>query len=385
MRLGEAKECGRRSVGAVVAETMNGEQQRGGGGGSGGGGVGSSEPPLQLAGPPHQLPPHQLLGLAGLVAGTGMAGMGAGMANSMTNMTMHGPTIMPPAPDNTTTSITSSSSSTGGASTSTSGGTVPRTLPTTSPSAVVGGLMTGGGLGGNPPGSSVRPPLPQALLNMEPGSGGIPWGGPWGDLQDGLGLERGRSRNWTYEETVELISLYTSEEWQAKFSSEKKNHRAIWASLAAALTRRRDVSGDEARQRLNNLKALYNRTRRQLLAGEISSPQWEYWEPLHAFLGRPQPYIPITATPSSTPSGSMTPSRPHHPPPPPLHGFPQHFQYHSHHHHHQQQQHHHQHHPGSATSSFLDALGFSHHHMNQPRDAPGQRAHYKVCVCESRS
>lgn len=106
-------------------------------------------------------------------------------------------------------------------------------------------------------------------------------------------MERGRSRNWTYEETLELISLYTSDEWQGKFGSEKKNHRVIWASLAAALTRRKDVSGDEARQRLNNLKALYNRIRRQLLGGEISSPQWEYWEPLHSFLGRPQPFLPL--------------------------------------------------------------------------------------------
>ncbi|XP_042206861.1 uncharacterized protein LOC121855814 isoform X1 [Homarus americanus] len=275
-------------------------------------GIGS-EPP-QLPGP-HQLPPHQLLGLAGLVAG---AGMGSNVGNNM-NMTMHNPMTT----DN---------------SASPSPSTVPRSLPVTPTSSSVSGLMTGVG------GPSRPPPLPQALLNMD-GGAGMPWGG-WADLQDSMGMERGRSRNWTYEETVELISMYTSDEWQTKFSSEKKNHRAIWASLAAALSRRKDVSGDEARQRLNNLKALYNRTRRQLLAGEISSPQWEYWEPLHAFLGRPQPYIPITSTP--------TQSRP-----PPLHGFQQ-TQYHQPHAHTST----HTHHQG-----LLGALGFP-QHMPQPRDTP---------------
>nr|XP_045597601.1 uncharacterized protein LOC123757808 isoform X1 [Procambarus clarkii] len=271
-------------------------------------GVGS-EPP-QLPGP-HQLPPHQLLGLAGLVAG---AGMGSNVASNM-NMNMHNP-------------MTSDSN------TSPSPSVASRSLPGT-PTSSVSGLMSGVG------GPSRPPTLPQALLNMDGGTG-MPWGG-WADLQDSMGMERGRSRNWTYEETVELISMYTSDEWQSKFSSEKKNHRAIWASLAAALTRRKDVSGDEARQRLNNLKALYNRTRRQLLAGEISSPQWEYWEPLHAFLGRPQPYIPITSAPTQ-------------PRPPPLHGFSQHqYQPHAPHPHHQ---------------GLLGALGFPQHMAQQPTDNP---------------
>ena len=106
-------------------------------------------------------------------------------------------------------------------------------------------------------------------------------------------LERGRSKNWTYEETMELINTYTSAEWQSKFNSEKKNHRAIWAEMVEVLTKRRGVGGDEARQRLNNLKALYNRIRRQLIAGELQAPQWEYWEPLHYFLTRPfqQPFL----------------------------------------------------------------------------------------------
>uniref|UniRef100_A0A0N7ZAS4 Myb/SANT-like DNA-binding domain-containing protein n=1 Tax=Scylla olivacea TaxID=85551 RepID=A0A0N7ZAS4_SCYOL len=285
------------------------------------GNVGSEMP--QLAGPP-QLPPHQLLGLAGLVAG---AGMGHNVAASNINMSMHNPMTA----DNT-------------ASLSPSG--VPRSVPST-PTSTVSSLMSG--VGGPP----RAPTLPQALLNMD-GGGGVSWGG-WGELGEGLGMERGRSRNWTYEETLELISLYTSDEWQAKFSSEKKNHRAIWASLAAALTRRKDVSGDEARQRLNNLKALYNRTRRQLLAGEISSPQWEYWEPLHTFLGRPQPYIPIT---TSTPTYNR---------PPPLHGFPQH-----------------QYQPRTQTSpghhqGWLGALGLS-PHMPHVRDTPA-RPFMKVGSC----
>ncbi|KAK3878133.1 hypothetical protein Pcinc_017196 [Petrolisthes cinctipes] len=268
-------------------------------------------------GGPPGLPPHQLLGLAGLVAGAGMG------PTTHANMGMVGETSTVTAPQ-------------------------PRPMPTTNTTttvAGVGGLMGGVGRGVG---------LGQALLNMEGAAGGgVGWGG-WGELGEGLGLERGRSRNWTYEETLELISLYTSEEWQSKFSSEKKNHRAIWAALAAALTRRRDVSGDEARQRLNNLKALYNRTRRQLLAGEISSPQWEYWEPLHAFLGRPQPYIPIT-------SPHTPPSRP--PYPFPHHHHPHHHQYH--HHQQQQQQHQHQH------QGWLGALGLTPHHSHTtPRPLP---------------
>ncbi|CAL4162369.1 unnamed protein product, partial [Meganyctiphanes norvegica] len=167
----------------------------------------------------------------------------------------------------------------------------------TSPSTV-GGM--GGFMGNMGNGGASRPPMP-SWAGMD---GGSPW---WGDYGEGMGgMERGRSRNWTYEETLELIQLYTSDEWQNKFSSEKKNHRAIWAGLAGALSRRKDVSGDEARQRLNNLKALYNRTRRQLLAGEISSPQWEYWEPLHAFLGRPQPFLPMyNPAQATTPPGRV--------------------------------------------------------------------------------
>lgn len=111
----------------------------------------------------------------------------------------------------------------------------------------------------------------------------------WGDMADSL-MERGRSKNWTYEETMELINTYTSDEWQNKFSSEKKNHRAIWAEMAEVLKKREGVTGDEARQRLNNLKALYNRIRRQLIAGEIANPQWEYWDSLHHFLTRPSQY-----------------------------------------------------------------------------------------------
>lgn len=261
------------------------------------------------------LPPHQLLGLAGLVAGAGM-----GPTNPV-NMGMHNPMVADPSASSAPAS---------------------RPMPTTTVSGV-GGLM--GGVGG----PSRAPALPQALLNMD-GSGGVGWGG-WGELGEGLGLERGRSRNWTYEETLELISLYTSEEWQSKFSSEKKNHRAIWAALAAALTRRKDVSGDEARQRLNNLKALYNRTRRQLLAGEISSPQWEYWEPLHVFLGRPQPYIPITS--------------PGQPPRPQPYPFPQHHhQYHHQHHHHQ---------------GWLGALGLAApHHAHNTTPRPLQKASPEV-------
>ena len=102
-------------------------------------------------------------------------------------------------------------------------------------------------------------------------------------------MERGRSRNWTHEETMELINKYTSDEWQAKFHHEKKNHRNIWSNLAGSLTKRRDISGDEARQKLNNLKAFYNRLRRQLISREISYPNWEYWTPLHTFLHRTQP------------------------------------------------------------------------------------------------
>nr|XP_053646523.1 uncharacterized protein LOC128698348 [Cherax quadricarinatus] len=269
-----------------------------------------SEPP-QMPGPT-QLPPHQLLGLAGLVAG---AGMGTNVPTNM-NMGMHNP--------NTTEN---------------------NTPPASSSSRTISGTTTTSGLMAGVGGSSRPPPLPQALLNME-GGGSMPWGG-WADLQDSMGMERGRSRNWTYEETVELISMYTSEEWQSKFSSEKKNHRAIWAALAAALTRRKDVSGDEARQRLNNLKALYNRTRRQLLAGEISSPQWEYWDPLHSFLGRPQPYIPMSGAPTQ-------------PRPPPLHGFSQHqYQPHAHH------------------QGLLGALTFP-QHMTQPMDTPHQRPFVKA-------
>lgn len=286
-------------------------------------GVGSESPQLPPA--PYQLPPHQLLGLAGLVAG---AGMGTGMPNNMT-MGM-GPSMV----NNTNTSPSNASPS-----------NVARGLPpaVTSAGGVSDSLMSGVA------GPSRPPPLPPGLMNMNlEVSPGMPWGS-WADLQDSMGMERGRSRNWTYEETLELITLYTSDEWQAKFSSEKKNHRAIWAGLAGALTRRKDVSGDEARQRLNNLKALYNRTRRQLLAGEISSPQWEYWEPLHAFLGRPQPYIPITT--------SCTPPRPPH-----LHGFPQHqFQPQMHHHHPQ---------------GLLGALGLS-PQMHHPRPMP-PRPMFKV-------
>lgn len=135
----------------------------------------------------------------------------------------------------------------------------------------------------------------------------------WGEMADSL-MERGRSKNWTYEETMELITTYTSEEWQNKFSSEKKNHRAIWAEMADVLKKREGVTGDEARQRLNNLKALYNRIRRQLIAGEIASPQWEYWESLHHFLSRPSQYpafgFPRTSPPIRT--GHTPPMHPNH-------------------------------------------------------------------------
>ncbi|XP_047502789.1 protein bric-a-brac 2-like isoform X1 [Penaeus chinensis] len=299
-------------------------------------GVGSESPQLPPA--PYQLPPHQLLGLAGLVAG---AGMGTGMPNNM-SMGM-GSSIGTGLGSSMGTSMGASmgSSMANNSNTSPSNASpsnVARVLPpvVTSAGGVTDSLMPGVA------GPSRPPPLPPGLMNMNlEVSPGMPWGS-WADLQDSMGMERGRSRNWTYEETLELITLYTSDEWQAKFSSEKKNHRAIWAGLAGALTRRKDVSGDEARQRLNNLKALYNRTRRQLLAGEISSPQWEYWEPLHAFLGRPQPYIPITT--------SCTPPRP-----PPLHGFHQHqFQPQMHHHHPQ---------------GLLGALGLS-PQMHHPRGMP---------------
>lgn len=307
-------------------------------------GVGSESPQLPPA--PYQLPPHQLLGLAGLVAG---AGMGTGMPNNM-SMGMGasmGTGLGSSMGASMGASMGSSMVSTSNTSPSNaSPSNVARVLPpaVTSAGGVTDSLMPGVA------GPSRPPPLPPGLMNMNlEVSPGMPWGS-WADLQDSMGMERGRSRNWTYEETLELITLYTSDEWQAKFSSEKKNHRAIWAGLAGALTRRKDVSGDEARQRLNNLKALYNRTRRQLLAGEISSPQWEYWEPLHAFLGRPQPYIPITT--------SCTPPRP-----PPLHGFHQHqFQPQMHHHHPQ---------------GLLGALGLS-PQMHHPRGMP-PRPMFKVC------
>ena len=165
---------------------------------------------------------------------------------------------------------------------------------------------------------SVSPVMNQGLIRppnmLGQGENNLNWTN-W-DLQDS-GLERGRSRNWTYEETLELITMYTSDEWQGKFSSEKKNHRAIWANLAQSLSRRKDVTGDEARQRLNNLKALYNRIKRQLLTGEISSPQWEYWDPLHSFLGRPQPMLPLSNNPQRShfsPHGSPPNYRPPMPP-----------------------------------------------------------------------
>ncbi|KAF2344880.1 hypothetical protein FHG87_024364 [Trinorchestia longiramus] len=138
----------------------------------------------------------------------------------------------------------------------------------------------------------------------------------WGEMADSL-MERGRSKNWTYEETMELITTYTSDEWQNKFCSEKKNHRAIWAEMAEVLKKREGVTGDEARQRLNNLKALYNRIRRQLIAGEIASPQWEYWDSLHNFLTRPsQFHHPSFGFPrSSPPVRSSQPMLPSHTPP----------------------------------------------------------------------
>ncbi|KAK7082847.1 hypothetical protein SK128_003842, partial [Halocaridina rubra] len=297
---------------------------------------------------PHQLPPHQLLGLAGLVAG---AGMPPNVSNNV-NMPL-APAMTIPSPPNTTSSPATPD--------------VPRNIPSTSSSGVGGGgvvpaTVAGGGTGGGGGGSGTGipggmsgmipgmssgvqrpPPLPPAFFNLD-NTSVMPWGG-WADLQDSMALERGRSRNWTYEETLELITMYTSDEWQNKFSNEKKNHRAIWTALAAALSRRKDVSGDEARQRLNNLKALYNRIRRQLLSGEIASPQWEYWEPLHSFLGRPQPYIPITC--------SSTPPRP----PPSLQGFGHHpFQ-------------HQPHHPPPHPQGLFGALGLSpqmHYQMNMP-------------------
>ncbi|XP_018006609.1 protein abrupt isoform X1 [Hyalella azteca] len=148
------------------------------------------------------------------------------------------------------------------------------------------------------------------------GNGGSIVGNPqaanlmWGDMADSL-MERGRSKNWTYEETMELINTYTSDEWQNKFCSEKKNHRAIWAEMAEVLKKREGVTGDEARQRLNNLKALYNRIRRQLIAGEIANPQWEYWDSLHNFLTRQSQYHhPFFGFPRSSPPvrSSHTPS-----------------------------------------------------------------------------
>ena len=141
-------------------------------------------------------------------------------------------------------------------------------------------------------GNSVNSPSSygnsSSTLQSQGSSGGISFP-VWGEMADSL-LERGRSKNWTYEETMELINTYTSDEWQSKFSSEKKNHRAIWSEMAEVLKKREGVTGDEARQRLNNLKALYNRIRRQLISGEISAPQWEYWESLHSFLSRPSQY-----------------------------------------------------------------------------------------------
>lgn len=147
-------------------------------------------------------------------------------------------------------------------------------------------------------------------------SGSVPNNIMWGDMADSL-MERGRSKNWTYEETMELINTYTSDEWQNKFSSEKKNHRAIWAEMADVLKKRESVTGDEARQRLNNLKALYNRIRRQLIAGEIAGPQWEYWDPLHHFLTRPSQYHAFGFPRSSPPirTGQTPPMHPSHTPP----------------------------------------------------------------------
>jgi len=155
----------------------------------------------------------------------------------------------------------------------------------------------------------------QSINNASSHSGNLPFP-VWGDMADSL-LERGRSKNWTYEETMELINTYTSDEWQNKFSSEKKNHRAIWSEMAEVLKKREGVTGDEARQRLNNLKALYNRIRRQLIAGEIAAPQWEYWESLHVFLTRPSQYSGFGFPRESSPlrSGLSPPNHPSTTPP----------------------------------------------------------------------
>ena len=174
-----------------------------------------------------------------------------------------------------------------------------------------GGWMSGGGGGGGGGSGSVHIGSENSGVNNN-NAMVSPANMMWSDMADSL-MERGRSKNWTYEETMELITTYTSDEWQNKFSSEKKNHRAIWAEMAEVLKKREGVTGDEARQRLNNLKALYNRIRRQLIAGEIASPQWEYWDSLHHFLTRPSQYhgfgFPRTSPPIR---GNHTPQM--HPP-----------------------------------------------------------------------
>lgn len=77
-----------------------------------------------------------------------------------------------------------------------------------------------------------------------------------------------QKQNWSFQETVELIKLYTSTEYQDKFCSGKKSHRITWEKLAEDVTSRPGTTGSEARYKWNNTKSRYLTLKRSLSLGQ---------------------------------------------------------------------------------------------------------------------
>lgn len=97
---------------------------------------------------------------------------------------------------------------------------------------------------------------------------------------------------WTYDQTEQLLKLYISQEWQAKFKSGKKSHIVTWNKLAVELSLRPEATGSEAKNRFNNIKKRYMAVKKEQTSG-AEPPTYEYWKTLHEFFSTRPAQEPI--------------------------------------------------------------------------------------------